>query len=202
MFRKYIFIAFLLCSATAKAQLYSSAFHAQWSILTPLSDKDYIASTSAAGMRIGFTKFINDKFGVGLEGGYSTLDDYTPRQTYTYPGGAFTTDFYNYLYYYTIMANGQYYFKQGERFIPYASLAMGVAFSEYRIFYNVYEEKDDRTGFVARPEVGVLFKVKEYSGWALKSSLSFDYAVNGSTKFNIGNLSGIGFQIGAVFFTD
>lgn len=200
--RKIFFILFLFLSVSAKAQLYSSAFDMQWSILTPLSDKNYISKTSAAGFRLSYTKFINDRFAFGIEGGYSSLDDYTPRKTYEYPGGAYTTDFYNYLDYYTVMANGQYYFKQTDRFMTYASLAMGITFSEYRIYYNVYEENDSRTGFAARPSVGILFKVKEYSNWALKSSLSYDYAVNKSTTYDIGNFSGIGFQIGVVFFKD
>lgn len=202
MSRIYILVGFIFLSITAKAQLYSSAFHAQLSVLTPLTDKSYVSKTSLAGARLGYTKFLNDRFGVGIEGGYSTLNDYTPRKTYYYAGGAFTSDFFNYLDYYTITANGQYFFSQGEKFIPYASLAMGVAFSNYRLYYNVYEDRDKRTGFVARPEVGFLFRMKEYSSWGLKSSLCYDYAITKSTKFDVGNLSGIAFQIGLVLFTD
>jgi hypothetical protein len=174
----------------------------QWSILSPLSDKDYIGKTSAAGIRFGFTKFINDRFAFGFEGGYAGLTDYMPRATYYYQGGAYTTDFYTHLTYFTALANGQYYFKQGEKFMSYASMAMGVGFSNYRIFYNVYEDDDTKTGFVVRPEVGTLFRPKDYANWGLKASLSYDYTANKSTKFEVGNLSGIGFQIGVVFFAD
>jgi outer membrane protein len=137
-----------------------------------------------------------------LEGSYNTLDDYVPRRTYDFPGGAITTDIYNYLYYFTIMGNAQYYFVQGEKFIPYASLGMGVAFSEYRIFYNVYEDTDSQTSFVVRPEIGTLFRVKEYASWGLKSSVSYDFAANKSDYFEVDNFSGISFQIGVVLFTD
>jgi hypothetical protein len=81
-------------------------------------------------------------------------------------------------------------------------MAMGVGFSNYRIFYNVYEDDDTKTGFVVRPEVGTLFRPKDYANWGLKASLSYDYTANKSTKFEVGNLSGIGFQIGVVFFAD
>src|SRR5688572_33314772 len=96
--RRIFFVFFFLCDVTAHAQLHSGTFEMQWSILTPLSDQEYIGKTSTAGLRVGFTKFIGDRFAFGIEGGYSILDDYTPRETYVYPGGAYTTDFYNYLY--------------------------------------------------------------------------------------------------------
>lgn len=181
------------------AQQYNSAFHLGWNTMLPFSDKDFTGSTSTAGLRIGYTKFINEKFGFGFEGGYATLDDYVPLTTYQTEGGAITTDVYNYLYYFTLMANGQYYFTQGGRFIPYASLGMGVAFSEYKIFYNVYQDADNNTGFVIRPEIGTLFRVKEYSSFGLKAALGFDYATNKSDYFQTKNLSGLNVQIGVVF---
>jgi len=202
MFRILISILFVFSAVRTKAQLYQSAFHVGWNTLVPLSDKEYTGKTSSAGVRVGFSKFISDRFGFGIEGSYNTLDDYVPRRTYEIPGGAITTDVYNYLYYFTIMANGQYYFKQGERFIPYASLGMGIAFSEYRIFYNVFEDTDNRQSFVLRPEVGTLFRIKEYSSWGLKSSLSYDFAANKSDYFGVDNFSGISFQFGIVLFTD
>jgi outer membrane protein len=145
---------------------------------------------------------MNDRFGFGIEGGFNTLDDYVPRQTYEFPGGAITTDIYNYLYYFTLMGNAQYYFVQGKNFIPYASVAMGVAFSEYRIYYNVYSEGDTQTSFVVRPEIGTLFRVKEYASWGLKSSVSYDFAANKSDQFEVGNFSGINFLVGIVLFAD
>ena len=195
-------ITFLLISTFASAQLYQSVVHVGWNTTIPLSDKDYIGKTSSAGVRVGFSKFINEKLGFGIEGSFSTLKDYIPLKTYEYPGGAITTDFYNYLYYFTVMGNAQYYFMQGEKFVPYVSLGMGIAFSEYRVFYNVYEDTDNSKGFVMRPEVGTLYKFKEYSSWGLKSSLSYEYAANKSDYFDTKNFSGINFLIGFVFFTD
>ncbi len=200
---KYVFLVlFITVSLTTSAQLYQSAFHVGWSTVVPLSDKEFTSKTSNAGVRVGFSKFMNDRFGFGIEGSYNTLNDYVPLKIYELPGGAISTDVYNYLNYFTIMANAQYYFIQGDKFIPYASLGIGIAFSEYRIFYNVFKDTDNKNGFVVRPEVGTLFKIKEYSRWGLKSSLSYDYAVNKSDYFEIDNFSGIGFQIGVVLFTD
>jgi len=202
MFRNSLPILFVLISISVRAQLYSGAFHVGWNTLKPLSDKEFTGNTSSAGVKVGYSKFMNDRFGFGIEGSYNTLDDYVPRSTYEFPGGAITTDLYNYLYYFTLMGNAQYYFVQGEKFIPYASLGMGVAFSEYRIFYNVYEDTDSKASFVVRPEIGTFFRIKEYSSWGFKSSVSYDFAANKSAYFEIDNFSGISFQIGVVLFTD
>ena len=104
--RSFLLVFSVLVAITAQAQLYSSALHVGWNTLKPLSDTDFIDKTSSAGIRLGFTKLMNDKLGVGLEGSYNTMHEYVPRQTYDFPGGAITTDIYNYHYYFTIMANG------------------------------------------------------------------------------------------------
>lgn len=198
MIRVIVLFSLLVVSLAARGQQYDNAFHVGWSIFTPLSDKDFTGSTSTAGIRLGYTKFVNDRFGFGFEAGYATLDDYVPPTTYVHEGGAITTDVYNYLYYFTLMANGQYYFTPGKRFIPYTSLGLGVAFSEYKIFYNVYQDGDHKTGFVMRPELGTLFKVKEYGSFGLKAAVGFDYATNKSDYFETKNLSGFSIQLGIV----
>lgn len=200
--RYFLLVFCVLMAVAVHAQLYSSALHVGWNTLKPLSDTDYIGRTSSAGIRLGFTKLLNDKFGVGLEGSYNTMHEYVPRQTYDFPGGAITTDVYNYHYYFTIMANGQYIVYQGRRFLPYIALGMGVAFSEYRLYYNIYEDNDTQQGFVVRPEVGTLFRIKEYSHWGLKAALSYDYANTKSAYFEIDNFSGINLMVGVVMFTD
>lgn len=195
-----IIIIFLLISGSlvAKGQEYRSSFHLGWNTIVPFSDKDFTGSTSTAGFRAGYSQFTGERFAFGFEAGYSTLDDYVPPTTYEYPGGAITTDVYNYLYYLTLVANGQYYLSQGSRFISYTSLGMGVAFSEYKIFYNVYQESDRTTGFVIRPEVGAIFKIKETSNFGVKAALGFDYATNANDYFETKNFSGMNFQLGII----
>lgn len=200
--RIFVAIAFFFIAATVHAQMHSSAFSIEWNTLKPLSDKTFIDRTSSAGVKITYTKFMNERFGLGLEGSYNTLNDYIPRQTYEYPGGAITTDIHNYLYYFSLVAHAQYYFMQGKRFTPYASVGMGIAFNEYRIFYNVYEDVDNKRSFVARPEVGTLFKIKEYSNWGLKAAIGYEYTTNKSEYFEVDNLSGINLSVGIVLFTD
>jgi hypothetical protein len=200
--KSFIYIFFMLVGANALGQYNGGALTIGWNTLKPLSDKEFTSRTSSAGMRVGYSKFVNDRFGFGIEGGYNTLDDYVPRQTYEYPGGAITTDIYNYLYYYTLMAHGHYYILQSKNFIPYASLGMGVAFSEYRTYYNVYNDSDTQTSFAVRPEVGTLFRINEDARWGIKTAVSYDYTTNKSDYFETDNFSGISLQLGLVLFTD
>lgn len=201
MYRLLSILFIAIGAISASAQQYESAFHISQNTTVPLSDKDFISKTSSSGIRVGFSKFLGERFGFGIEGGYSILKDYVPLQTYESPGSSITTDIYNYMYYFTIMASGQYYFVQGERFIPYASLGMGFAATEYKIFYNVYSEADKPKAFVIRPEIGTLFRLKEYSSWGLKAALSFDYATNKSEYFDTDNFAALNFQIGVVLLS-
>lgn len=184
----------------AKAQFSDGALTAGLNILLP-TYTEFVGNTST-GFRLGYSRFKTDTFGWGFDAAYNTLDDYVPRQTYEYPGGAITTDVYNYMYHLTFLVNGQYYYRATSRLVPYASLGAGVALTEYRLFYNVYKESDNVVGFVARPEAGLLFRFKEYGSLGLKSAVSFEYATNKSEAYALENFSGVAFQIGIVLFND
>jgi hypothetical protein len=200
--RSILVFLFLLNAFMASAQLFDGVFHIGWNTTKPLSDKDFIEGTTSRGLRLGYTKYINNRFGVGLEGMYTTLDEYVPRQTYYYDGGAITTDIFNYLYYFTIGAQGQYYFLEAGKLQPYAAMGIGITFTEYKLFYNIYSDSDSRNSLYLRPELGVNYRFKEYGGWGLKSTIGYEYATNKSEYFDIRNFSAINFQFGVVFFTD
>jgi hypothetical protein len=200
--RKYLTLMFVVLGFSASAQIYSNAFHLGWTTLKPLSDKEFIDKTSNAGMRLGYTKFVNERFGYGIEGSYATLSDYIPLQTYTYPGGAYTTDFHPYLYYFTIMANAQYYITQGRFLIPYVSVGAGVAFTQYRLFYNAFADEDSQASFAFRPEVGTIFRFTEYARWGIKIAGSYDYTAGKNDYFKLDNFTALGLQVGVVFLND
>ncbi|HRJ31574.1 MAG TPA: outer membrane beta-barrel protein [Cyclobacteriaceae bacterium] len=196
-----IAIILLAITPAAIAQVAESAFHVSWVTMKP-TYTDYVSKTSSRGFNVGFTKFINERFGAGLSGGYTVLDDYVPRQTYTFPGGAITTDIFNYMYFYTLMANGQYYFKTEGLFVPYASLSAGAAFTEYTIFYNAYSDSDTKTSFNLRPELGALYRFQKYSTLGMKAAIGYDFVTNKSEYFDLKNFSALSFQIGIVLFND
>lgn len=189
-------------SFSSWAQLYSNAFHLGWTTLKPLSDKEFVNKPSSAGLRLGYTKFVNERFGFGFEGSYATLNDYIPLQTYTYPGGAYSTDFHPYIYYFTAMANAQYYFVQSRYFIPYVSVGAGVAFTEYTLFYNAFKDSKSQASFAMRPELGTIFKFGEYARWGLKVSGSYEYTSAKNDYFKLDKFTALGFQLGVVFLNE
>jgi hypothetical protein len=199
--RQYIILVCFLTNTISYAQLAESAFHVNWSIMVP-TYTEYVGNPSRAGFRVGFTRFINDRFGFGIDGGYSVLDDYVPRQTYTFPGGAITTDIFNYMYYYTLSASGKYFFLSEGLLAPYAALGAGVSYTEYTIYYNAYSNTDDKVAFLMRPEAGTYFRFGKYSGLGLKAAVTFDYTTNKTEYYDLKNFSGLGFQIGLVLFNN
>jgi membrane associated rhomboid family serine protease len=190
---------FIFALSTLYGQVADGAFHISWTTLKP-TYKEFVAKTSSQGIRAGFSKFVNEKFGFGIEGGYSVLNDYVPLETYQFPGGAITTDIYNYMYFYSLAVNGQYYFKTSEVLIPYVSLGAGVAYTDYTLYYNVYSDADDVTAFLLRPEAGVLYRFGKYAGTGVKAAIGYDYAFNKSDYFEVDNFSALSFQIGLVLF--
>ncbi len=191
----------ILIGTSAGAQVAESAFHISWATAVP-TYTEYVSNTGTRGFNIGFTKFISERFGAGISGSYSLLDDYVPRQTYEFPGGAITTDIFNYMYFYSLTANGQYYFKTTGLFIPYASLSAGAAFTEYTIYYNAYSDTDSNISFTLRPEVGALYRFQKYSTFDLKAAIGYDYATNRSEHFELKNFSAMNFQLGVVLFNN
>jgi hypothetical protein len=197
--RLVIALMYMACTGATKAQIAESALHVSWTTMKP-AYTDFVGKTSSRGVRVGFSKFLSENWGWGLEGGYSVFDDYVPRQTYEYPGGAVTTDIYNYMYYYTLALNGQYYYKPSEVLVPYAALMAGVAFTEYAMFYNVYSDADSNTSFLLRPEIGLMYRFGKYSGMGFKAAIGYDYAMNKNEYFGVDNFSAFNVQVGLVLF--
>lgn len=198
MIRVIAILFFVAFAWVAKGQEFDNGFHIGWNSMVPFADKDFTGSTSTSGIRAGYSKFLSERFGFGFEVGYSILDDYVPLTTYMTDNGAVTTDRYNYLYYLTIMANGQYYFHHGRHFIPYTSLGMGIAINQYKIFYNVYQDSNRNNGFVIRPEIGSIIKVKQNGNFGFKAALGLDYATNANDYFGTSNLAALNIQLGIV----
>jgi hypothetical protein len=193
---KSIVIAVLVFVSTGSfAQLYDGAISVELNFSQPLSDKEYI-DNSATGARMTYTRFFSKYLGAGLDISYTTYDDYVPRQTYYYDGGAVTTDLFPYHYYLTIGGRLVYRMKPDNKFTPYGAIGLGAAVSDYKLFYNVYQEQDSKTGFLMRPEAGVMYLFKEYGSLGVKASVAYDYAFNESEYFGVKNFSSVGFQIG------
>ncbi|HEY9044471.1 MAG TPA: hypothetical protein VIN08_01175 [Ohtaekwangia sp.] len=193
----FLFVAHVLCAQ-------NNYFYINLDVNQPLSGNSWIGNNSSAkGARIGYRAFINegDRFSLGVDFNFTSYNRYHPTEVFQNPGGATSTDYYNYLYQYGLTVSGQYYFPvgNGEHFFPYVGLGVGGNHHEYTQYYNIYSDIDKKWGFLARPEAGIVIRfVKNRSIGAL-AALHYDYTTNKSEKFNVSSFSSVGFQIGLVF---
>jgi hypothetical protein len=168
---------------------------------TPLSNTSWISSTSARGLKAGVRQFINEKFSAGVDLGFTTFSQYVPVETTQTGTGAVTTDYFRYIYSYSLVASGQYNFKvgDGQTFFPYAGIGLGANNNDYVLYYNAYRDTDSGWGFLARPEAGMLIKFTKRNAVGAILAVHYDYSTNKSEVFDYSNFSTIGFRVGLMF---
>ena len=169
----------------------------------PLSNTAWIEDLSTSGGKVGYRGFITPNFSAGLDLGWANFDQYEPTSTKENATGAITTDYFHYVYSYSGVISGQYYFKpeDEDRLFPYAGLGLGASTNEYVLYYNIYEESERSWGFLARPEIGIIFRFSERSPLGIMAAVHYDYSTNQSETFNYSNFSAVGFQIGLMTMT-
>jgi hypothetical protein len=196
---KYIFIiALMICFTTLKAQ--EKYFFAALDFNKPTSNTSWMNATSNKGFKIGYRVFLNDKFSAGLDLTSTTYDQYNPTETRQTGNGALTTDYFKYIYSYSVTANGQYnlHLGNGETFFPYVGLGVGANNNDYVLYYNIYQDSERKWGFLVRPEAGILVKIGKRGSFGVTGALHYDYSTNQSDKFNYDNFSAMGFHIGVM----
>lgn len=169
----------------------------------PLSNTEWISDFSFAAGKIGYRSFITPNLSAGLDIGWANFDQYEPTVTIENSTGAITTDYFHYIYQYSGVVSGQYYFKdaENERFFPYAGLGLGANTNEYVLYYNIYEDTERAWGFLVRPEIGLLFRFTERGSLGIMAAVHYDYSTNQSEKFAYDNFSAFGVQIGLMVMT-
>ena len=193
----FLVAAVLLCTQLLAQEKY---FYLSLDATKPLSNTSWVEDATFAAGKIGYRGFIRPNFSAGLDIGWANFDQYEPTSTKDNPTGAITTDYFHYIYSYSAVVSAQYYFKpeDEDRFFPYAGLGLGANTNEYVLYYNIYEDAQRGWGFLARPEIGLLFRFTERSSLGVMAALHFDYSTNKSDKFNYSNFSSIGFQLGLI----
>src|SRR5690606_3856446 len=146
----------------------------------PLSNTEWIEDFSFAGGRIGYRGFIIPNLSAGVDFGWNNFDQYEPTNTRQTGNGAITTDYFHYIYAYSGVVSGQYYFRQEDedRLFPYAGLGLGASTNKYVLYYNIYEDAERSWGFLVRPEIGILFRFTERGSLGIMAAVHYDYSTN------------------------
>ena len=161
---------------------------------------DFTSATSWAGGNIEYRRMIKPNLSVGLQGSWNSFEEYVPRTTYQKPdgSGAITSDIVKDVYSVPITLNVHYYFDNGDKLLPYAGIGLGTQYSDQTIYFNIYGLEDETWGFVARPEVGLIYPFQG-SHTAIYLSAAYNYASNNSDAMNTDNLSHFAASIGFIF---
>jgi opacity protein-like surface antigen len=190
-----ICISLLLPVLTAAAQ--ENYFYINLDINTPMSNRDWIGSTSARGAKIGYRKFINEKFSAGVDIGSASYSQYFPMEKFVDGNTVTSTDYFNYVTNYTFAASGQYNFKiNPEWLLPYAGIGLGAANNKYTRYYNIYTDVDQSWGFLARPEAGVLVRLSKRRSIGAMAAVHYDFSTAKSEMYNYTSFSNLGVQVG------
>lgn len=193
-------VIFVLFSQFAMGQDFDKYFYASWNYKTPLSDTNWLGDPSASGVKFGYRKIINDRFSAGFDFTWSAYEEYKPTATFVTDDGAITTDYFNDLYSYGLTLNGQYFLPvNSSRVLPFIGIGVGAGLNRYAQYYNIYTETDSSWGFLARPEVGVLFAFGGKVG--IIAGAHYDYTTAKSDFFELSDFSAYGFNLGIVLMS-
>jgi outer membrane protein W len=191
-----VFTAFTTVHAQSDKWRTKNIMMANWEIGLPINS-NYLTSASLAGANLEFRHFINPKFSMGMAIHWNTFEQYLSPRVFEEPDGsrAVFTDIVPQVYVLPILLKGHYYFDAGNNFKPYAGLGLGAQYSKQSVYYNIFVSDTQNWGFVARPELGLMYQFKELHG-GLNFNAGFNYATNKNETFRIDNLKHIGFSIG------
>jgi hypothetical protein len=200
--KKIIFIlTFFAAPWLAAAQ--TNYVYLSWDNNYPLSNKEWLDSSSPYGGVAGFRFFIRDnQFSVGLDLNWTTYEQYEPTQTFPQENGAITTDYYKYIFQYGAVASAQYYQPIGSEIVfPYYGLGLGANYNRYQLRYNIYKDEADAWGFLVRPEAGVLVKFGEHRSLGVIAAVHYDYSTVKMPQYDYSGFSSFGWKIGIVIMS-
>lgn len=196
--RNLFFIILMGLSHVVFGQYFDKTYGVSLNVNAPLSNTEYVSNVSARGFRLAYREMINEKLFGGIDLTNSSLTEHKPRQTYTSGSSAITTDIFNYTYNYGATLTIDYLLNTEKKLMPYAGLGVGASFVRYQQYYNVYTSQSDGWGVLIRPQLGVLYRLRENSSWAFQAAFHYDYSSAKSEELALGSFSLIGLQVGFV----
>jgi hypothetical protein len=198
--RKYLIVALFLWAFAAHGQYYSKYFAIAADFNKPIVNKEFINKISQRSIKLVYREFITDRFTVGGELGMATYNDYIAPYVYVNDNTSIYTDIYSYVYNYTIAISGEYFFTTEKIVMPYAGFGLGAAYNQFTMYYNVFQQQDNRWGAMARPHAGAIIRFGKKSNWGVMTDVHLDYATTKSEDTDYDNgFANIGLQVGLVY---
>lgn len=191
---------FLLGACVVNAQYYSKYFALALDFNKPILNKEFVSNISQKSYKLVYREFISDRFSVGGELGMATYSGYIPPYVYVQDNTSIYTDIYSYVYNYTIALSGEYFFTTDKIVMPYVGFGLGAAYNQFTMYYNVFQQQDNRWGAMVRPHAGAIFRFGKKSNWGIMSDVHLDYSTTKSedTDYDKG-FANVGLQVGLVY---
>jgi hypothetical protein len=155
--------------ALTNAFLQRGLFTINYNLSFPLGDfNDFTSTIGYRGWDLELYGVINDNLAVGGSIGWRAFYEKLDRATYTFEGGALTSEVYNYFYSIPIKAVAHYYFLPDAFVQPFAGLSTGIAYNEKRREIGFYYVESRLWNYIVSPEVGVLIPFGEMAEWGAR----------------------------------
>ena len=200
--KKFIIAFLIIALFSVPGFSQRNLFGLGWEVNFP-NNNGYLTKTSYSGGKVEYRHFIQHKnLSLGLAINWCTYEQHIPRQTFVSEDGnsALTSDFVAQVYQVPMTATVHYYFSESKMLKPYAGVALGAQYLEQSLYYNVYISDDNNWGFVARPELGAIFKPKNSRNWGIMLAANYSFATNDNGVLNNSSFKNFGLTLGAAFW--
>jgi len=145
---------------------------------------DYVSTPGYLGFGLGFKKFVSDKSTLGLYFGWNIQGKELDAQLIELENGALFGRQGRYHNYFSILANGSYYFADmnKSRFVPYVQLNAGTYYIYQRLEVGVVQINNDNWHFGGGPEAGLIAVLGSNLG--LELNVRYNYAFSSGLTLN------------------
>jgi len=194
-----ILVVILFSGGSLMAQSVKNLFGVSWEVAFPAGD--YITKPSFAGGKLEYRHFLKPSFSIGATLGWNNYEEYVSSKTYENADQtqAITTDNDRFVFNLPMTADFFYYFESDGKLKPYAGVGVGAQYSNQEIYYNIYYSEENNWGFIARPQIGAIYRFQPTSPTSFMIGAGYNYATNKNESFKVDSQSNFWVSIGICF---
>ena len=164
---------------------------------------DYISAPGYAGFAFGFKRFVRQNTTLGLYLGWDVQNKKFDNELLELNNGAIYGRQARYLNYFSILANGSYYFGSlhESKLIPYVQLNVGTYYIYQRLELGFVQINNDNWHFGGGPEAGLMAILGDNVGITVNARYNYAFSSGKTLRDESGNdYSFMNVNIGLTYF--
>ncbi len=191
--------ALALAATEAGAQMGKKNYiNAGWQF-NGMVGNEFVQSAQGYGAFIEGGYYLDPHFAVGAFAGFSTNNEYIPKETYTFDDmSALTTDLDRSVYQVPFGATFRYRILR-DIVQPYVAAKVGTEYSTQSIYMSTFVNRHDNWGFYISPEVGLTFFPFHKTDLGFQVAAYYSYSTNRNKSYSLNGLNNVGFKLGIAF---